>query len=296
MTRFSVAILGLLALAACAPKSALPREVREDIAKATKGVREPPRAETLAQRVDVTGSGDDWLVDYERAPAAGWCGTGGCTRALYVAEGGRHVKVFDEQVREWRLTAGRPATLDIEIHGSNCDLTGVEECRRRFVWDAAAGRFSERPNEKGDGYLAGPLFQPVAPSQARVPPEVSAELQRRQAPCAALGGTVGGRDSEAISSPDLNGDGVRDGIVGSRYVYCELPGDGQDTTPPMGLAVFVSGGDHWRLALRAPEDGYTVDVGVTPARFGVRTVEDCSNGSMCPTRWYGWDGGKLAAR
>lgn len=122
---------------------------------------------------------------------------------------------------------------------------------------------------------------------------VQEEIARRAALCHASGGAIDNSDYSAVSAPDLNGDGRRDWILGSKYTACH-GGDGSVAgMPATGLSVVVSAGEGWRVALRTPLDGYAVDVATHPARFGVRTDPDCLEGAGCPTQFYVWADGEL---
>lgn len=242
----------------------------------------------LAAKVRVSPSGDDWLINYEKTGDFGWCGTGGCTRELYVARDGGHVLVFSEQVVDWRLTPGSPAVLDLNIHGANCDLTGGSDCLRRFLWNEATGRFDEAVNREGSGYLIGPLFQPIGPDPASYPNVVTAEIARREGLCHVAGGVLDAGEYSALSSPDLNGDGKRDWILGSKYTQCHADTGETEAMPKAGLSVMTSNGDTWTIALRTDETDYVVDVAQKPARFGLRDETQCTERKGCLTRYFVW--------
>lgn len=241
----------------------------------------------------MSASGDDWLVDYGRTGDFLWCGTGGCTHELYVARDGGYRLVFSEQVRQWRLTPGAPARLDIEIHGSNCGLSGVEDCWRRYSRDEVEGVWSEQPNGAGSGVLVGPLFQPVAPRPDAYPQAVLDEADRRRVLCRDAGGVIDDGEYLAVSSPDLNGDDRRDWIVGSAYAVCHDAAGEAVPAGGVGISVVVSGKGGWEVALRVDDIDYAVDVSTAPARFGVRTSPDCLDGPACSIRWYSWTGKEL---
>nr|WP_314437148.1 hypothetical protein [uncultured Brevundimonas sp.] len=242
----------------------------------------------LASPTSVGSSGDDWVIDYEKTGDAGWCGTGGCTKELWVSRQGRHVLVFSEQVLEWRLTPGEPAVLDIDIHGANCDATGAEPCLRRFVWNESRGRLDEAFNREGVGYLVGPLFQPIAPEP--YPDAVRAEIARRDDVCRQAGGLVDDGEYPAVTSPDLNGDGRREWIVGSKYIGCHSPVDDAIVMPTLGVTVVVSAGDDWVIALTVQNSNYVVELRPAgPAEFGLRDEDLCQDKPGCPTRFYAWD-------
>lgn len=283
------AIAASLLTAAC---NALPPDVaqpvRQSLAAMDNGDRPLVSPRRLAAKVRVSPSGDDWLINYEKTGDFGWCGTGGCTRELYVARDGGHVLVFSEQVVDWRLTPGSPAVLDLNIHGSNCDLPGGSDCLRRFLWNEATGRFDEAVNREGSGDLIGPLFQPIGPDPASYPDVVTAEIARRESLCHAAGGRLDAGEYPAVSSPDLNGDGKRDWILGSKYTQCHADTGETDAMPKAGLSVVTSHGDTWTIALRTDETDYVVDVARLPARFGLRNGPQCTGRPACPTRYFAW--------
>ena len=239
--------------------------------------------------VKLSGARQAWLVDFGRSGDFAWCGTGGCTHQLWAADQGGYRLVFDQEVRDVRLRTGEPTLLDIEIHGSHCGLAGSSICRRAYMWDDRSKQFIETPNQDAQAYLVGPLFQ-VAPVDAkRIPAVIKADVERSHQACLAQGGMVEGADIEVASSPDLNGDGVRDWIVGSRESGC-VTADNQMTG---GVSVWVSKGEGWTKALALAEAGYAVDVSSNPARFGSRPDEGCREGQTCTTHFYVWRDGAL---
>lgn len=242
----------------------------------------------LASPTSVSASGDDWVIDYEKTGDGGWCGTGGCTKELWVSREGRHVLVFSEQVLDWRLTPGAPAVLDIDIHGVNCGATGSEPCLRRLVWNEARGRLDEAFNREGSGYLVGPLFQPIEPEP--YPEAVATEIDRRVALCRQANGLVDAGEYPAVTSPDLNGDGRRDWIVGSPYTRCHSAVDETIAMPALGVTVLVSVGDRWVTALSVQNPNYAVELRPSgPAEFGLRDENLCQDKPACPTRFYAWE-------
>ncbi|CAN5901399.1 hypothetical protein BH11PSE1_BH11PSE1_09060 [soil metagenome] len=286
----SLWLAALLMLAACA---SAPPDLRARVAQDIKEDMPPvPPAGRLFSRVDISHDGvADWRVDYERS-GMGWCGTGGCTQKVFVSRpGGAYILAFEEQTREFSLRRGRKgAVLDIEIHGTNCGLSGVNECRRRFRWDDVQGRFIEQPNRRGDGRLAGPLFQTLPVSDIGLPTVVEVALGELTAACTALGGDyVGGVVSR---SPDLDGDGRADWIVGSEYGGCTKPAaepGGQATQLP-GPGLRVVAEDAAIMAVGSPL--YAVDVATTPATFiSITPAQDCGGYDQqgCMETPYRWD-------
>lgn len=270
----------------------LPQDVAEAVQRSLDamddGSRPPVTPASLASQVSVSPSGDDWVIDYEKTDDFGWCGTGGCTHELWVAREGGHVLVFSEAVLDWRITPGAPAILDIDIHGANCDAIGSEPCLRRFVWNEATGRLEEAVNREGVGYLVGPLFQPIEPEPD--PAAVQTEIDRREAVCRAAGGLIDRGDYPAVSSPDLNGDGRRDWIIGSRYIGCHSAKGDAAPMPAMGVTVIASIDDGWRAVLTVEQTAYVVELREGgPARFGLRDEVLCQTRPGCPTRFFTWN-------
>ena len=277
------------ALAACA---ALPPDVSRSVRQSLDGMEHGGAPARLATRVSVTPSGDDWMIDYEKTGDFNWCGTGGCTRELYVARDGAHRLAFREQVIDWRLkpaSPGSPAVLDIDIHGAICEAAGSQPCLRRYVWNEAAGRLDEAVNREGFGYLVGPLFQPVPIDEDLYPGVVMAEIAQRKELCRAAGGFLDGGEYSAVSSPDLNGDGQRDWIIGSKYTDCASAKGTTEGMPKMGLSVVVSRPDGLSVALRVDNPSYAIDISHEPARFGLRDEPACLGRPTCPTRYFIWD-------
>lgn len=287
-------VLALLNGCAAAPQPPpeVAASVRATLADMTPPGGQTPDATHLVTQVAVSEAGNDWLVDYSRTVPRERCGSGGCTYQLWVRRPRGYALVFNQQVHEWRVRRGRPNRLDITIHGSNCDLSAVAPCRRSYLWEEAGGRLVETTNQNGDGYLVGPLFQVADLDETRFPEAIKAEVDRRNKACRDQGGAVDGTDYAAVPSPDLNGDGVRDWIVGSRFSGCVLP-DAEGRVSG-GVSVWTSRGEDFTEALKTIENGYAVDVRSVPARFGVRLDETCLSGPACPTRFYIWSEGALA--
>ena len=276
----------LLAGCATAPRELVAR-VQEDIKEDMPPV---PPAGRLFSQVDISADGvADWRVDYERSGMA-WCGTGGCTQKIFVSRpGGGHVLAFEEQVRQFALRrAPDGAVLDIEIHGTNCGLSGVNDCHRSFRWDDAQGRFIEQANRQGDGRLAGPLFQTLPVAGADYPPAVGVALSELTAACERLGGQYDG--GLVTRSPDLTGDGRPDWIVGSEYSGCIRRGPDGEAAPVAESGLRVVSGDAMILSLDSPV--HAVDVATTPATFiSVTTAADCGGYDQqgCMETPYRWD-------
>ncbi|MDB5420319.1 MAG: hypothetical protein JWR59_266 [Brevundimonas sp.] len=287
----AAAVLSLV-LSACValpPQSALPPDISQAVQQSLDGMEDGVAPARLATRVSITPSGDDWMIDYQKTGDFNWCGTGGCTRELYVARDGGHRLAFREQVIGWRLTPGSPVVLDIDIHGANCAADGARPCLRRYIWNEAEGRLDEAVNREGFGYLVGPLFQPVPIDEDLYPSVVMAEIARRNDFCHAAGGLVDAGEYSAVSSPDLNGDGQRDWIVGSKYTDCSSATGQTEGMPRMGLSVITSGQDGLTVALRVDNTAYAIDITQPLARFGLRDESACLGRPTCPTRYFVWD-------
>lgn len=96
--------------------------------------------------IDLSPDGrPDWLVDYEAAGDARWCGTGGCRKRLYVSHGDGHVRAFDAQALALAVVgAGEGRRLEARVHHLYC----VEDrgaCLYTYAWDAEAGGLTLRP-------------------------------------------------------------------------------------------------------------------------------------------------------
>ncbi|MDO8910292.1 MAG: hypothetical protein Q7V13_00400 [Phenylobacterium sp.] len=188
--------------------------------------------------------------------------------------------------------------LDIEIHGTHCGLSGVNECRRSFRWEEGAGRFVEQPNLDGVGRLAGSLLQILPVAEGDYPPVVSVALGELTAFCTVRGGDYEG--GQVARSPDLDGDGRPDWIVGSEYGGCiksaSGPGAARTLLPSPGVRVVAQ--DAAILAVGSPV--HAADVSTTPATFiSITAAEDCGGYDQqgCMETPYRWDAatGRLVA-
>lgn len=249
----------------------------------------------MFSRVDVNGDGvTDWKVDYEAAQNPSlFCGTGGCLLQVYVSRDGGHVLAFDRVVRQFKLRKAKGRRLlDLDFHGSTCGAAGVEECPRGYVWDEALGRFLERPNAKGGTWLEGGPSPLVSTPVAAAPPAVRAQLERRAGFCAAAGGKLPEDEPVAFNDlPDLNGDGVRDWVVGTYYDYCDMGETGRDS-PPIPTVILISKGGDFVVGFEAAEANWGVDLAPTPTFMTIEGDEDCAfrKERPCvhvPWRWNG---------
>lgn len=83
------AALAALCLGACAtlPADVL-RPVSAAVSRGNEGAGRAVDPAALMSRVSIARPNDGWLVDYQKAGASTWCGSGGCTHDLYVARDG----------------------------------------------------------------------------------------------------------------------------------------------------------------------------------------------------------------
>lgn len=245
----------------------------------------------MFSRVDVNGDGvADWLVNYEAAQNPSFfCGTGGCRRELYVSRDGGYVLAFARTVRLFKIRKAKGRyLLDLDFHGSTCGGAGVEECPRGYVWDEALGRFIERPNARGGTWLEGGPSPLVETSPAAAPAAVRTQLERRASFCAAAGGKLPEDDEAAFNDlPDLNGDGVRDWVVGTYYDYCEMGDTGKDS-PPIPTVILVSKGGDFVVGFEAPQASWGIDLAPTPTFMTIEGAEDCAFNKKTPCAHVPW--------
>lgn len=306
------ACLAVAALtAACSPAVAAgpPQAVRKPV-EAWYGERmkdmvdpEQPDAFKIAvpadmySRIDVNGDGiDDWLVNYEQAQNPSFfCGTGGCQRQVYVSRAGGWVLVLSRTIGTFKLgKAGGERILDIDFHGSVCGGAGADECQRRYAWDEAAGRFLERPNRRGDTWLEDGPSPVVDTPVAAAPAPVRAQLDRRVQICKAGGGTYAIDEIPFNDLPDLNGDGVRDWVVGTSYDSCDMTEAGVDAqSPPLPTTVLISKDGGFVVAWEAQSQSWGVDLAPTPRLVTLEGADDCHFRGGCAHVPWRWDGTKL---
>ncbi len=300
----SAALLLLPACAASAatPPAAIVEEARQHIYDSvTEGSTPEEIKETPAwmlktevkmfSRVDLNGDKlADWRVNYEFAPNASYfCGTGGCRNVLYAGQPDGSVrKVYVKNGGDYKFTGPKTARkLEVNLHGSACGSYGADECLRAWRWDSASGAYVETPNSKGQAILPYGSIPAIEPELKDAPPAVRAEVAAREAACKAFGA----EKIELIplsTLPDLNGDGVREWLVGSPYTDCGF----EKEDPPKGkLAFLLSDGAGFVKAFEQEDASWNLDIGATPARVSmVEASEDCGlAGKPCPTRPLTWD-------
>ena len=304
------AVVALLLTGAATAAPSVPAEVREAVnvlynasMQATVDEEAPGPAPVFVaparmfRKVEVNGDGaPDWRVDFERAENASFfCGTGGCQQQVWVSRrGGGYILAFDTNVREFALRRVKgERVLDVDFHGTTCGGYGAQECDRRYVWDPRLQRFIERINRKGGTWLeAGPASVIVTPAGA-APPEAFVQINRFKAICTAVGGELRDEAGSYNDLPDLNGDGVRDWVIGTAYSSCAMGETGRDT-PSLPLTILVSRQDGtFSVAFDELQPRWGIELG---AAAHVITFEgpDCSfDGTGCIRVVWRWDGERL---
>jgi len=298
-----IAAAPVAACAASAPPKAVLDAVTPGYAQAMAGMwdetdpqspRPGPPPLKMFSPVDINGDGvKDWRVDFEYAQNPSFfCGTGGCQQQLYVSRpGGGFALVFDTNVREIKFAKARGEhILDIDFHGSTCGGAGVEECPRRYAWDESAGRYVERVNKKGSGWLQGGTRVLVDLPTTVFPQAVKAQQQRRAAICKAAGATYKLDELPPYDLPDINGDGVRDWVVGANYDYCDMGDTGRDS-PAMPVTLLVSQpGGAFVVGWEQTDPDWGIELG-SPNRLATIVGEDCHfGGKPCPKTYWRWTG------
>lgn len=301
--------LAFAASAALAAPSGPPASVRATVeagyAEAMKAMydetdpdspRPGPPPGAMYKAIDINRDGKpDWRVDYANAKNPSlFCGTGGCEQQIFISRpDGSYALVFERLVRQFKVsTVKGERVLDVDFHGTICEGTGVEECNRRYAWDEASVRFLERPNRKGDSWLVSgpaPVFEPPLTA---TPAAVQAQVERRQELCKAAGGTYIVQDNTLNDLPDLNGDGVREWLVGSYYSGCDMGESGKDN-PVLPMTILASRPDGgFDVALEVSTVSWGIDL-AAPVRFFTLEGEDCGMDTPCTRVPWIWDGQRL---
>lgn len=121
-------------------------------------VTTPP--EGMIQAVDVSDDGKpDWLIDYEAAAAAAFCGTGGCLKRLYVSTDDGYVRAFDTQALTLAVVEHQVRTT---VHHGLC-VPDNWDCKAVFRWDGAVGKLVAVPG--GADHASPDQFVPVSPAE-----------------------------------------------------------------------------------------------------------------------------------
>ncbi|RYF89633.1 MAG: hypothetical protein EON95_18430 [Caulobacteraceae bacterium] len=306
------ALLGLTVLALATPSIAAPPKAISDTVNALVAERAvegwtpeeaadpanvPARLKiappAMFKQVDVNGDRlADWQVSFEKAPNPSmFCGTGGCKIQLYASQAdGSYRLVFDSLFREFALKGPKSGRyVDVDFHGSACGGYGVTPCPRRYGWDAALGRFVERPDSEGRTLLVFGSRNPVETPLNAAPPEIAAQVARRDSLCRAAGGTFATNEADYADLPDLNGDGRRDWIVGT-WDSCNFEGDIPDDAPLLPTTVLVTGPGGLTPALEGVFT-WQIDIARSPARFDtIERNDDCSTeDATCKITPMAWD-------
>ena len=291
-------------VAASQPPEAVREAVRAEIATAMGPVEagdpaHPAPSAAMFKRIDINQDGlADWRVDFEKAPNPSYfCGTGGCRQRLYVSQpDGRYELAFDSTVRQFKLRRSKgQAVLDVDFHGSTCGGFGVDPCPRSYGWDVTAGRFLERPAPGGQTFLVGGPSRPVVLPEASLPAPVRAVVAAKAKACAAVGGAYPYVDAYVTDVADLNGDGVRDWVVGGGYDVCAFTDAAPDNAPVFSTEVFVSGPSGFASAFNEEATVWGLDLAGGSAAFvTLQGAEDCGlDGKDCQRKRWRWDGAAL---
>lgn len=262
----------------------------------------PPKAPgAMFRRVNVNNDGvDDWAVDFEKAPNASYfCGTGGCVQQVYVSDGaGGFSLAFDTNVRQFKLRRLKGQTvIDVDFHGSTCSGFGVDPCPRGYRWDTAAARFLERPLGAATFLISGPSRPTLLP-EASLPSPVRALLGDKVRACKAIGRDYPYQDAFFTDVSDLNGDGVRDWVVGGGYDSCAYVEGVDAPDPAFGVVVFVSTPSGFVRAYEADTPAWGLDLAGPHARFVTLSgAEECGlDGKDCQRTYWRWDGTALVSQ
>lgn len=239
----------------------------------------------MFSKLDVNGDGvPDWRVNFEKAPNPSFfCGTGGCRQEIWVSEpGGSWSRVMGVTVRLFKLTrrAG-VARLDLDFHGSSCDGYGAQACPRSYLWDNTARAFVETTGPQGQTWLSGGPRTLEAPNlESDAPPAVHAALERMQEICRVNQGYF--EPAGVTRIPDIDGDGVRDWVVGSGYWSCDYAlEDAANTSPELPILVVASnGGGDGVIAFEAMNAHFGIDMTASgPSAFYV--IPKTDTGTQC---------------
>lgn len=143
MLALALALLLTSSVAAHAASGPLPADVTARMEEDKKDCGASASLEKgFITRKDVNGDGiEDFILDYGHFVCDGsrtFCGSGGCTTAVYASSNGQFVKVLDDLLRDLRFATikGRPAVL-IGLHGSACGKAGSAACGETLYWNGS---------------------------------------------------------------------------------------------------------------------------------------------------------------
>lgn len=246
----------------------------------------------MLRAVDVSPDGrTDWIVDFGAAGLSAFCGTGGCTRVLYVSGGDTgFVRAFDAQALAFDVVErGGETRVEARVHHLNC-RPGQDECRFAWTWSPELTRLVERPAADGLTRLEGGGFDPVDRRRADIPDSLPVELSR-----AWFGGRLACEDHsdngfatlrpEFRSIPDIDGDGRRDWI--------EIPPVcAEQNAGVERFALWVTASDEAleQVYQSGPERYPSIDIATTPAT--VLENPACGYDEPCPDTRLRWNAGR----
>ena len=254
--------------------------------------------EGMIRAVDVTHDGrPDWLVDYEASGNSSYCGTGGCTKVLYVSLGDDGLtRAFDEQAHELAFYDSRgERRVEAWVHHSFCSSNAGQDCRVAFAWDPALKRLVERPNRAREAIIPVGAFSPIDRTgdqqpNDRAPAPVADRWFHTRTTCPSVYNDDGleVRRAALHDIPDVDGDGVRDWIVEPPSACQPRPGD---DVPYPGFEIWLTRDDGQAVQayVSAAERYPRLDIGGSPAV--VVTQPPCGYGETCRTTRLRWDPG-----
>lgn len=302
-TRFIAAALLVLGLAAPSLADAAPRRrpapapvppaavlemARAQLAAELPEANLPPRLPARAfHAVNISADGvADWRVNGSEMGDIGVCDEQGCQTLLIVSQrGGGYAVVFDLPIGPMIVTANAAgAIVDVSLDAQAC-RSAQAECSLRYQWDARTGRLVERPNARGVTRWDGPLLQPVRADWRTLPPDVAVAVRDMADECRQPGRNRGDSAySPTIANvPDVNGDGVRDWIIGSAEDSCP------NTNQPLGYQILVSTANgRFQSAFEATGLGYAIDLTPRGTRVIAIDVMGVCPEDTCfeePLRW-----------
>lgn len=174
--------------------------------------------------VNFSGSAlPDWVIDVEADPTVAWCGTGGCKLQIWRPEAdGAYQKVFDQQVRQWKLKPDKG--LWVDLHGTACGSYGADACPFAFAWSPEGYVRASTAFASGPVIRGGPLPQALDDPNG-APEALKGLAEAAQAGCEAAGADMAGEFAVVNRAPDLNGDGVGDWSFDNANSYCVFADD-----------------------------------------------------------------------